>query len=170
MLSLESERKVVRNDMTFSGNFFKKKKQKNKIGFNLEFYFTIRYVGQFVFEWSRSQKLMNKNKVYWFVCKHVTLNFNNNSHRTKKCPEKLWDRVSCLTVHELSFSPKTAHKLCWGLKRTKCSDFRNSLRFSFWGLEQGWIHFQTLRRSRALKQSAISVFWHFTKPEKPAAL
>lgn len=140
--------------MTFSGNFFKKKK--NKTGFNLEFYFTIRYVEQFVFEWSRSQKLMNKNKVYWFVRKHVTLNFNNNSQRTKKCPEKLWDRVSCLTVHKLSFSPKTAHKQCWGLKWTKCSDFRNSLKFSFWGLEQGWIHFQTLRRSRALKQSAIS--------------
>lgn len=141
--------------MTFSGNFFKKKKKK-ETGFNLEFYFTIKYAEQFVFEWSRSQKLMNKNKVYWFVCKHVTLNFNNNSQRTKKCPEKLWDRVSCLTVHELSFSPKTAHKQCWGLKWTKCSDFRNSLKFSFWGLEQGWIHFQTLRRSRALKQSAIS--------------
>lgn len=99
---------------------------------------------------------MKKNKVYWFVSKHVTINFNNNSNLTKKCPEILWDRVGCLTVHELSFSPKTAHKLCWGLKWTKCSDFGNSLKFSFWGLEWGWIHFQTLRRSRVLNQSAVS--------------
>lgn len=133
MLSLESERKVASKDMIFSGNFFKKTPKTT--GFNLEFYFTIKYVKQFVFECSRSQKLMNKSKVYWSMCKHVTINFNNNSSRTKKCPAKLWDRVSCLTIHELSFSPKTAHKLCWGLKWTKCSDFGNSLKFSFWGLE-----------------------------------